>query len=51
MIAEWRQLSRLTKIFYICGLVSLMGSAIMILTGLTSIGAIWEVLKRRPFCM
>ena len=51
MIAEWRQLGRLTKIFYVCELVGLMGSAIMIPTGLTGIGAIWEVLKRRPFCM
>jgi hypothetical protein len=37
MIVEWRQLSTLTKIFYIGGLVSFLGPAIMILTGMTSI--------------
>jgi len=38
MMAGWRKLSMLTKIFYICGLVSLVGLAIIILTGMTSIG-------------
>ena len=51
MMAEWSQLSTLTKIFYIGGLVSFIGLAIMILTGMTSIGAIWELLKRCPLCM
>ena len=37
MIAEWRQIGTLTKIFYIGGLVSFLGLAIMILTGMTSI--------------
>ena len=39
MIAQWRQLSTLTKVFYIGGLVSFIGLGIMILTGMTSIGA------------
>jgi hypothetical protein len=33
------------------GLTSFRGLTIMILTGMTGIGAIWEFLKRRPFCM
>jgi hypothetical protein len=41
--------------FYIGGLISFIGPAVMILTGMTSIGAIlaqkWELLKRCPFCM
>jgi hypothetical protein len=37
MIVEWRQLSTLTKTFYIGGLVSFLGLAITILTGMTSI--------------
>ena len=55
MIAEWRQLSTIAKIFYIGGLVSFIGLAVMILTGVTSIGDIlaqkWELIKRSPFCM
>jgi hypothetical protein len=51
MMAEWRQLSTIAKIFYIGGLISFIGLAIMILTGLTSIGAIWELFKRCPLCM
>jgi len=51
MMSEWRQLSTIAKIFYIGGLVSFIGLAIMILTGMTSISAIWELLKRYPFCM
>lgn len=51
MMAEWREFSTMIKIFFICGLVSFIGLAIMILTGITSIGAIWELLKRCPFCM
>ena len=37
MIVEWRQLRTLTKTFYIGGLVSFLGLAITILTGMTSI--------------
>ena len=37
MIVEWRQLSTLTKTFYIGGLVSFLVLAITILTGMTSI--------------
>ena len=55
MKAEWRQVSTLTEIFYIGGLVGFLGLAIMILTGMTSIGGIlaqkWELLKLCPFCM
>jgi len=44
MVTEWRQLSTLTKIFYIGGVVSAIGLAVMILSGMTSIGNIltWE---------
>jgi hypothetical protein len=48
---EWKELSTMTKIFYIAGLVSFIGLVVMILTGWTSIGAIWGLLKRCPFCM
>jgi hypothetical protein len=51
MLFEWREFCTMTKIFCVCGLVSLMGLTIMILTGITSIGAIWELLKRCPLCM
>jgi hypothetical protein len=51
MLSEWRQLSTLTRIFYIVGLSSFIGLAVMILTSMTGIGAIWELFKRRPFCM
>jgi len=51
MIAEWKELSTMAKIFYIGGLISFIGLAIMILTGVTSIGAIWELFKRCPFYM
>jgi hypothetical protein len=37
MIAEWEELSMLTKIFYIGGLVSLIGLVVMILTGMISL--------------
>ena len=36
-MAEWKELSTMTKIFYIGGLVSFIGLAVMILTGLTSL--------------
>jgi hypothetical protein len=39
------------KILYNDGLISFIGLAIMILTGMTSIGAIWEHLKRCPWCI
>jgi len=55
MMAEWRELSTLTKIFCIFGLISFIGLAIMILTGVTSIGDILalksELLKLCPWCM
>jgi hypothetical protein len=51
MMSEWKELSAMTKIFYIAGLVSFIGLAFMILTGMTTIGAVWELLTRRPFCM
>jgi len=51
MMSEWRQVNTLTKIFYIGGPIDLIGLAIMILTGMISIGAVWELLKRCPFCM
>ena len=51
MMSEWRELSTLTKMFYLGGLVSFIGLAIMILTGMTSLGAIWALLKRFPLCM
>jgi hypothetical protein len=48
---EWKELSRGMKVFYIAGLISAIGLAIMILTGVTCIGAIWDLLKRCPWCM
>jgi hypothetical protein len=52
MMAGWMELSTImTKIFYFGGLVSFLGLAIMILTGMASIGAIWELLERCPWCM
>jgi len=51
MISRWMELSTMTKISYIGGLVSFIGLVLMILTGMTGIGAIWELLKRCPFCM
>lgn len=51
MMPDWRQLGTVTKIFYIAGLISFIGLAVMILTGMTTIGAIWERLTRCPWCM
>lgn len=51
MMAEWRDLATLTKVFYIAGLISFIGLAVMILTGMTSIGAIRELRKLCPWCM
>ena len=56
MMAEWEQLNALTKIFYIVGLISFIGLAIMVLTGVTGIfGDILalksELLKLCPWCM
>jgi hypothetical protein len=45
MMAAWRQLVTVAKVFYIGGLVSFIGLALMILTGMTSIGALLEHLK------
>ena len=52
MMGEWKELSRMTKIFYIAGLVSAIGLAVMILAGMTSIGEIltWKF-KLCPWCM
>ena len=50
-MAEWREFSTLTKIFYIAGGISFLGLAIMILTGMTNIGAIWGLRKRCPLCV
>ncbi|HIJ77335.1 MAG TPA: hypothetical protein HPP81_11565 [Deltaproteobacteria bacterium] len=54
-MAEWRQLSTLTKIFYLGGLVSFIGLAVMIFGGMAGIGGIptWEreFMKRCPWCM
>ena len=42
----------MTKIFYIGGLISFIGLAIMILTGMTSIGAMLALkFKPCPWCM
>jgi hypothetical protein len=51
-MAGWRQLSTMTKIFCIAGLVSFLGVAVMILTGWTSIGdvIVWKF-KLCPWCM
>jgi hypothetical protein len=51
MMAEWRQLSTIAKIFHFGGLISFIGLPIMVLTGMTSIGAMWELLKRCLLCM
>jgi hypothetical protein len=40
MITGWEELSGGMKVFYVGGLVSLIGLGVMILTGMTSIGAI-----------
>jgi hypothetical protein len=52
MIIEWKELSVMTKVFYIVGLVSAVGLVVMILTGMTSIGAILALkFKLCPWCM
>jgi hypothetical protein len=51
MIAEWRQLGTVAKIFYIGGLISFIGLVVMILCGMISIGDIWELLTRYPLCV
>jgi hypothetical protein len=52
MMIEWRELSGMTKIFYITGLVSVIGLAVMILTGMVGIGNIvawkWETAQTVP---
>ena len=50
-MAEWRLLSTIAKIFYIGGRTGFLGPATMIVTGMTGIGAIWELLKRSPLCV
>ncbi|HIJ77089.1 MAG TPA: hypothetical protein HPP81_10290 [Deltaproteobacteria bacterium] len=51
-MSEWKRLCKMTKIFYIGGLISFIGLAIMILTGMTSIGAMLALkFKLCPWCM
>ena len=50
-ISGGKDRSTIAKVFYIGGLVSFIGPAIMILTGMTCIGAVWELLKLCPLCM
>ncbi len=54
-MSGWRQICTTTKIFYIAGLISFLGLAMMILTGVTSIGDILalklELIKLCPWCM
>lgn len=54
-MSEWMERSGMTKIFYIGGLVSAIGLAVMILTGITSIGDIVakerELIKACRWCM
>ncbi|MGA2936183.1 MAG: hypothetical protein ABSF52_03680 [Syntrophobacteraceae bacterium] len=40
MMAEWRELGTLSKIFYIGGVVSAIGLAVMILSGFFRLAAI-----------
>jgi hypothetical protein len=49
-MSDWRQLSTITNTFYIGGLISFLGLALMILTGMTGIGAIWELIEPCPLC-
>jgi len=55
MIIAWKDLSTMTKIFYVAGLVSAVGLGVMILTGWTCIGDIlawkWKLIKLCPWCM
>jgi hypothetical protein len=52
MISQWKDFSTMKKAFYIAGLLSAIGLAVMMLTGLTSIGDIlaWKF-KLCPWCM
>lgn len=55
MMINWKEFSTLKKIFYITSLVSAIGLAVMILTGMVIISDIlawkWELIKRCPWCM
>jgi hypothetical protein len=52
MMADWRQLSTMTNIFYVGGLISVIGLAVMSLTGMTNIGDILALkFKLCPWCM
>ena len=52
MIIERRELSVMTKIFYIAGLVSAIGLGLMILSGKVSIGdALGLQYRLCPWCM
>jgi hypothetical protein len=55
MISRWKELSGGMKVFYIAGLVSLIGLGVMVLTGMTGIGDIlawkWDSsLRSHSFC-
>ena len=52
MMIEWRGLSRSRKVFYIPGLISAIGLALMILTGMINVGDIFaRKFKLCPWCM
>jgi len=52
MIIEWKEPSRMTKIFYIAGLVSAIGLELMILSGKVSIeDALGLQYRLCPWCM
>ncbi len=51
-MSRWKELGKMMKIFYIGGLVSFIGLAVMILSGVTGIGAILtRKFKLCPWCM
>jgi hypothetical protein len=52
MMADWKELGKSTKVFYIAGLISAIGLAVMILTGMISIGDVigWKF-KLCPWCI
>jgi hypothetical protein len=50
MVAEWREFSTMTKVFYIASLVSAIGLVVMILTRMTSIGDVAFILNSKGYC-
>ena len=51
-MSRWREASPLEKAFYIGGVISFVGLAVMILTGMTTIGDIFTLkFKLCPWCM